>query len=417
MPNLDFSSREYWWSHVFTGRRVIQDLVVRCENVDMSCEWQGTVNALKAHLDICKYALVHCPQKCGELILRKDVAEHRSSKCSFRMYKCPFCGESGIYAYITKVHDAKCSKKIVSCSNSGCNQVMQRCLVEEHVKFACDYTIVLCKYKNFGCDMKAERRHMQQHEDDHKLHLDMAVVTTSELEHRVAKLETSLQEATKNIAIVMEQLDKQQQKATQDLSIQAKRVDKLECIVKPMEYSISSLEKQHVVSQSSVRDIVRTTVESSLTLLENKLNIFGFQELCEFTLFQYEKKRRTNKSYTSQPFYTHDDGYNLAIKIEANGVGDSEGTHVSAYVLVKQGRNDGNIPWPFVGRVTIVLLNQLEDKNHYAVAVLMESANDLQVGSEWGYEKFISHIQLDYNPVKNTRYLMNDTLCFRVCIW
>ena len=56
----------------------------------------------------------------------------------------------------------------------------------------------------------------------------------------------------------------------------------------------------------------------------------------------------------------------MCIKVYANGRGDGAGIHVSVYAYLVQGRNDDNLPWPFTGKVTITLLNQLADENHHS---------------------------------------------------
>ena len=38
--------------------------------------------------------------------------------------------------------------------------------------------------------------------------------------------------------------------------------------------------------------------------------------------------------------------------------------HVSCYVCLMTGENDDTLEWPFQGKLTMELLNQLEDENH-----------------------------------------------------
>ena len=56
----------------------------------------------------------------------------------------------------------------------------------------------------------------------------------------------------------------------------------------------------------------------------------------------------------------------MCIKVDCNGFGDGEGTHVSVYAYLMRGENDNHLPWPFTGTITVELLNQLEDDNHYS---------------------------------------------------
>ncbi len=88
-----------------------------------------------------------------------------------------------------------------------------------------------------------------------------------------------------------------------------------------------------------------------------------------------------------------------------------------------KGDNDDSLSWPFTGTVTVELLNQLEDKNHYKETTTFRAdkvESQRVVGSErgggYGRPHFISHSDLDYNASKNTQYLKDDTLVFRVSV-
>ena len=100
-----------------------------------------------------------------------------------------------------------------------------------------------------------------------------------------------------------------------------------------------------------------------------------------------------------------------------------KGTHVSVFAYLMKGDNDDSLSWPFTGIVTFELLNQLEDKNHHKNMATFPADNVAsqrvvkreRVGG-WGYPRFISHADLDYNASKNTQYLKDDTLVFRVSV-
>lgn len=76
-----------------------------------------------------------------------------------------------------------------------------------------------------------------------------------------------------------------------------------------------------------------------------------------FALHGYEKMK---ERFVSSPFYTSSNRYKLNILVLVNGCGDGKGTHVSVYANILEGKNDQNLKWPFMGRVIVTLLNQLE---------------------------------------------------------
>ena len=144
-----------------------------------------------------------------------------------------------------------------------------------------------------------------------------------------------------------------------------------------------------------------------------------------FKITNFTESRFSDKVTSSPPFYTGSDGggYKMCIKVDPmNGYGCGRDSHISVYAFLMRGANDWQLDWPFTGRVTVELLNQREDKNHYSKSISFSPDNpaskrpvDCDIApSGFGHRCFISHSSLDYNPTKNCQYLMNDCLCFRV---
>ena len=134
-----------------------------------------------------------------------------------------------------------------------------------------------------------------------------------------------------------------------------------------------------------------------------------------FRVTDYNTKKTANTHYYSHPFYTHPKGYRMQILLYANGYGPFEGTHVSVYLRLLKGANDEGLAWPYVGNVTLTLLNQLANDNHHSHTCVCEPKHNVQIDSLKGLPQF-SHCELSHNPLKNTQYLVNDTLYFRVTV-
>ena len=142
----------------------------------------------------------------------------------------------------------------------------------------------------------------------------------------------------------------------------------------------------------------------------------------KFTCFNQQK---TSCDIIYSPaFYTGPKGYKMCIGMYANGCGDSKDTHVSVYACLMKGENDDYLPWPFTGTVTVELLNQLEDKNHYSMTMKFPSDNgssqrvvdENKWGIGWGWTKYISHSDLGHNAAKNCQYLKDDRLHFKISV-
>ena len=102
------------------------------------------------------------------------------------------------------------------------------------------------------------------------------------------------------------------------------------------------------------------------------------------------------------------------MEVYANGDVDSKGTHVSVYAAILDGEYDAGLKWPFVGKVTVTLLNQLQNVSHHTKVIPFNATSDRHVGDAWGFHAFIPHLALAHDPVKKTHHLMDDTLYFRV---
>ena len=114
----------------------------------------------------------------------------------------------------------------------------------------------------------------------------------------------------------------------------------------------------------------------------------------------------------------------MCLKVYANGYGSGKGTHVSVYANLMRGEFDDHLKWPFQDRVTVAVLNQLEDNHHTTETIAFTEPTEVKhIGrvtdgerapSGWGYPTFIAHTGLTYDPAKNCQYLKYDCLRFRI---
>ncbi len=170
---------------------------------------------------------------------------------------------------------------------------------------------------------------------------------------------------------------------------------------------------------------LRVTTEAVLELKKMNSHLLKSTSIVPraIRLTNYLKHKTEKDQFYSPPFYTSYTGYKMCLRVDANGNGAGVGTHVSVFACLIKGDNDDSLSWPFTGTVTIELLNQLEDKKHHKRTTTFPANNKASrrvVGSErgggYGWPEFISHTDLDYNANKNTRYLKDDTLVFRVSV-
>lgn len=138
---------------------------------------------------------------------------------------------------------------------------------------------------------------------------------------------------------------------------------------------------------------------------------------------EFTQHKINNDIWYSPSFYTHNAGYCMCLRVDANGTGRGRNTHISVFVYLEAGKNDDNLQWPFTGSVHISLLNQRGDWYHVNESIpfdnnVSEDINGRVVSGSrakngTGYD-IIAHVDLQYNKQYNTEYLSNDTLLFRI---
>ena len=134
--------------------------------------------------------------------------------------------------------------------------------------------------------------------------------------------------------------------------------------------------------------------------------------------------------------YTHFEGHKIELTIWSDGLEDGDKTHVSVEVYSVESIYDKVLTFPARFTITLELLNQHRDQDHYTKDIQCEvpretdDTEDEKNGNEnmdedtssesegegvIGHEyTFISHADLEWNEDKQTQYLKNDCLRIRV---
>lgn len=143
-----------------------------------------------------------------------------------------------------------------------------------------------------------------------------------------------------------------------------------------------------------------------------------------FKMNKFKVKKTKNERWYSPKFFSHSGGYRLCLSIDANGNGESKGSHISMYIRLMKSHNDAHLTWPFRGELTIEVLNQLEDMGHFSKTILFDwKESDIRntvattpeaSGRGWGYHDFISRAMLEYNATARTHYLKDDCVFVRI---
>ena len=233
------------------------------------------------------------------------------------------------------------------------------------------------------------------------------VISEEKLQASLAKQQTMITECSND-----------SRKLSQTINEQERKRQENEATVMALKDDFSH---KLAASEQNIRD-----QEAALTLHQQTLErVTCTGELpFDFTMTEFKSKKKNDVDWYSPPFYTHSHGYRMCIRVDANGCGDGEGTHLSVYAYLMQGPYDDDLMWPFQGVITVQHLNQLEDGNH-RIYTINFTGNTLPIamnrvtsgeraGSGCGTHTSLPHTQLELNSKGNCQYLKDDQLKFRV---
>ena len=357
-------------------KREIKNLHIYCTNKEKGCEWQGELNNINNHLgnsNGCQFEQVKCSNECGKMIQRQYLTSHVETVCPRRKVNCQYCHDTGEHQFIEGQHKEECPKLPLPCPNKCEVGSVPREDMEAHRK-ECPLEMIQCEYYSVGCKrVKLARKDQEKHDNENmKEHLMM---TKSKLTDTKAQL-----------------------------AVASKQINNLA--------QLAMVNSPTNTKWPIILDVKATMLQSG-------------NQVCPVTIRmpEFYSKKRDKVQWHSDPFYTHNKGYKMGLRIYAAGYGSGEGTHLSVYLYLMKGPHDDELTWPLRGKFEIKLLNQINDSEYHSDTVAYSyktpetSAGRVTVGNRskkcWGCAQYISNE--DLNKITPTcQYLKDDCLFFQV---
>ena len=337
------------------------DQEVKSLMVDCStaCGWKGELGSLDNHKQKdCENTIVFCENNCGAIILRNNLTAHLESKCPNRLHKCPDCGANNKYKNHQVHTKLHCPKRSHSCVHCG-----EKGCFDERTSTHLE----LCPKMKIACKKCTQ------------------LILRCQLPIHLIK-ECTFEPVPCKYA-------------------------KVGCKVRPLRKDL----KKHEENYQLHLQVTTNKVLELTEMLPKPVSPVTFR------VTDFDKHKKANDIVYGPPFYTSINGYKMCLRIDSNGNGTSKGTHVSVFTCLLPGEYDDYLTWPCTGTVTIEILNQLENQNHYQKSFKMpadkysERVLDSERRGSRGYPAFISHRDLLANQFP-CQYLKNDTLIFRVSV-
>ena len=425
-------------------------LKVHCSLKDRGCEWTGQLQHLDAHLDLttgdCVYVDVDCPSKCNQKVQKHDVDTHLVNHCPNRDYTCPHCSFKATFREVSE-HFEVCRYYPLVCPNR-CGASFERDVLEDHIQM-CGLQKLQCEFSYAGCGAEFIRNHQKEHmEQNTQKHLALVAAATLRIsqEQRQA-FEQKLQEQQREFDQKLEDKDSEikamvNNEASQLVNEQRQQSDAQirdlqEKLQEQQQIAEKSLEEQKVFEkklgeqqedfhkQQRMLEEKLEEKDQQIKLLEDKhgqiidrLRMQAAIAPYESTLItDYEKARRRNECCIGPPMYMYPGGYGFRIWVYPNGVSFSKGAYISVGAGAVSGDHDDKLKFPFKFAVTLTLLNQHRNQNHYTREVecdVLEPPSKITSIYKASINEFISHADLEWNERKQTQYLKNNCLKFRI---
>ena len=145
-----------------------------------------------------------------------------------------------------------------------------------------------------------------------------------------------------------------------------------------------------------------------------------------FVVPNFTEKMKNKVQWYSSPFFAFQEGYQMCLRVVTKGYFSDEDTTVQVLLYLMKGPHDDKLEklghWPLEGILTIELLNQINDGDHFVYTISLyhylcnKCTNRVLEGDiapkGWGSKYYISR-----NAILNQnskQYFINDALHFRI---
>lgn len=307
-----------------------------------------------------------------------------------------------------------CDYAIVSC-HRNCGMTFKR---KDRLRHQCSSTSInnrgsTCPCRAIGCNIYTERnpeslsQHINNNLEEHVQLVTGYAQTLKEREDKVFKRENELE-------MRLEEIRREKDATIQSLTQQVKELKVLleakENDLIDISKDFKSLKRLTVIKKQDTDDYIHPLP---------KYNTFSHHFIMS-DFNQYCQPRVGKLMWDSEAFYTHKDGYKLSFSVDV--VFGS--LRLSLFVL--KGKYDENLSWPLRGSVTVLLLNQLNNSNHYGFKFVydvdtpraicdrvsgegrIKSDKNVSISQKLPYESLL------LSSTRQVCYLQNNSLVFTI---
>lgn len=383
-------------------RREMANKDVKC--INQGCTWTNTFRQYDNHIAECEFRPVACSE-CNNLVEKVNMEKHLNSECMGRKMKCKTCNEE-ITMKDEVQHNSICSKVLLKCEACGKKKILRDKLAFHQEKECANQKLTCpagCEPIERGVFMghleKKPGLHIQwilqqldtlAHEINIKIQALTPVEDINRMVQMITVLQAKIQEQDGQIRQLMDRQTEQPRNVNQqelnNIVNQVKALDlktgTFEGIVTTLHRetercitALETLERSRQADGEETEELKRKIqlLERTLSLKDatiaeldgrlKSLEIISYDGTLVWKIGDWSKHRREAiagrvTSLYSPHFYTGRTGYRLCARLYPNGDGIGKKAHVSVFFVVARGNYDALLSWPFIHRVTFMLLDQ-----------------------------------------------------------
>jgi len=371
--------------------REVLGLNVRCRN--KCCDEMVELRYIKDHEEVCLFKEVFCDLGCGKKVLLKDKLEHEKDFCEKRLVKCNDCQqmypieEEEIHVKDDCIH----ANRFVQCTY--CLHEMKAYKMKNHVTHDCQKAPIKCVFHRVGCLLEHSRLNISQHmEQSTQIHLQYLLNHVMKLqnvndkfENNFLEMETKLEKISlsPNISRRTSEINLAPGGSSYNLELTSTRRASANSPAIQPAHSCSQIQTykcdhddklitiEHLVREITVKiDSQHSKLKKMNKRLEEVESSMMTQSLKSCNGVYYWRITNYLANYqsaldgdclqiNSPGFYTSYYGYRLCARTNLNGVNESIGRDMSFFVHIMKGDNDDLVMWPFSGKISMTMINQV----------------------------------------------------------
>ena len=176
-------------------KREIMGRTINCDQNGKGCKWSRELRQREKHNEEYEYMTKPCVNKCGQVVMRKDMEGHMTSKCPLRIVACDLYGEKGKYSLLTQ-HYSECEKYPMQCVYK-CGMTVTRGEMKKHTSLegTCPNSPLDCDFHDIGCEFKGIRHELDKHiETGSTAHLRLFLAEMRGIKHTLDEVQNKLSE-------------------------------------------------------------------------------------------------------------------------------------------------------------------------------------------------------------------------------